>query len=184
MGAMTLPLVRTTSPPKRIITTMMGASQYFFRARMNAQSSTISDIDAPLADRRCLGISADLGPANNLQPLGKYQPEIARSTRWAGKIASTGTARGQQRLQRSLAARTVLAVRRVFGEWGQFRQLLSDAGTTLFALRRSHSCGDLIRQEFGQHRFSQLVEVTGAVDVDGVGDVVKNGRCQNDAARF
>src|SRR4029077_8987776 len=98
-----------------------------------------------------------------LQPLDKYQPEIARSTRRARKIASTEPLADNNYCSVP-AASTVLAI--------------------LFALRRSHSCGDLIRQEIGHHRFSLLVEVTGAVDVDGVGDVVENGRCQHDAARF
>jgi hypothetical protein len=48
MGAMTLPLVSTTSPPKMSITNMIGASQYFFRSRMNRQSSKRNDIDTPL----------------------------------------------------------------------------------------------------------------------------------------
>jgi hypothetical protein len=44
MGAMTLPWVSTTSPPKRIIMNIIGTSQYFFRVDMNRQSSERNDI--------------------------------------------------------------------------------------------------------------------------------------------
>src|SRR6266436_1613699 len=48
MGAMTLPWVSTTRPPKTSIMNMIGNSQYFFRTRMNRQSSERNDIDVPL----------------------------------------------------------------------------------------------------------------------------------------
>jgi hypothetical protein len=47
-GAMALPCVRTTSPPKTSNMNIIGKSQYFFRTRMNRQSSKRNDIDAPL----------------------------------------------------------------------------------------------------------------------------------------
>jgi hypothetical protein len=48
MGAMTLPWVSTTNPPKTSIVNMIGKSQYFFRARMNRQNSNRNDIEGPL----------------------------------------------------------------------------------------------------------------------------------------
>jgi hypothetical protein len=42
-GATTDPLVNTSNPPSSSITIIIGASQYFLRARMKAKSSTMND---------------------------------------------------------------------------------------------------------------------------------------------
>src|SRR5258708_1143268 len=47
-GAITEPLVSTTSPPNTTIMTSIGNSQNFFRTRINRQSSTTKSIYCPL----------------------------------------------------------------------------------------------------------------------------------------
>ena len=53
------PWLNTTSPPNNAIISNMGASQYFFLARMKVQNSLIKDI-IPLRTDFSMKLAADL----------------------------------------------------------------------------------------------------------------------------